>query len=145
MKGKEIRLIKELRKNSRQSLTSISDKTGVPLATVFKHVDKLHGKNVIVKDTSLVDFSQLGFPIKIGVFIRAGDKNEVRKFLEEHSSINSLLRLSGDYDFYAELVFENMLRYQDFAEELDRFETKSMSMHFLEDIKQEEFKIGEQE
>ena len=145
MKGKEIRLIRELRKNSRQSLTSISDKTGVPLATVFKHVGKLHGKNVIVKDTSLVDFSQLGFPVKIGVFIRASDKNEVRKFLEEHRSINTLLRLSGDYDFYAELVFENMLRYQGFAEDLDKFETKSTSMHFLEDIKQEEFKIGEQE
>ena len=145
MKGKEISLLMELRKNSRQSLTAMSINSDVPLATVFKHVNKLHRKSVIVKDTCLVDFSQLGFPIKIGVFIRSGDKCEARRFLEEHPSINTLLRLSGDYDFYAELFFENMLRYQDFVEELGRFGAKTTSVHFVEDIKQEEFEIREQE
>jgi DNA-binding Lrp family transcriptional regulator len=144
MKVRQIRLIDELRKNSRQSLTSISQKTGVPLSTVFKLVGRLYKNSVIVKSTSLLDFSQLGFPVRIGVFIKASDKNQVRQFLEEHPNINSLLRLSGDYDFYAELVFENMLRYEDFAEELNGIETKSMSTHFLEDVKQEEFKFGEQ-
>ena len=144
MKGRQIRLIDELRKNSRRSLTSISDKTGVPLSTVFKHVGRLHGKGVIVKDVSLLDFSLLGFPVRIGVFIKASDKNEVRQFLEEHPSINTLLRLSGDFDFYAELVFQNMLRYEDFAEQLNEFDTKSISVHFLEDVKQEGFEFGEQ-
>ena len=144
MKGRQIRLINELRKNSRESLTSVSEKTGVPLSTVFKCVGRLHGKGVIVRDVSLLDFSLLGFPVRIGVFIKASEKNEVRRFLEEHPGINTLLRLSGDYDFYAELVFENMLRYEDFAEQLNEFDAKSMGIHFLEDVKQEDFKFGEQ-
>jgi DNA-binding Lrp family transcriptional regulator len=143
MKRKQVILIDELRKDSRQSLTSLSNRTGVPLSTVFKLVDRLHKNNVIGRDVSLLDFSQLGFPVRIAVFIKADEKNEVRKFLEEHPSANTLLRLSGDFDFYAEMVFENMLGYEDFAGELERFEAKSMSMHFLEDVKQEEFRFGE--
>jgi DNA-binding Lrp family transcriptional regulator len=145
MKGGQMRLIDELRKNSRQSLTSISEKTSIPLSTVFKQVGRLHGKGIIVRDVSLLDFSLLGFPVRIGVFIKASERSELREFLEEHPSINTLLRLSGDYDFYAEMVFQNMLKYEDFAEELNRFDTKSMSTHFLNDVKQEEFKLGEKE
>lgn len=141
MKPSEIRLVNELRKNCRTSLTEIGRNTGMALSTVFKAVNKLY-KGVIIKDTCLIDFTQLGFPYKVGIFLATDKKDELKKFLTEHLNLNSLSRLSGDFDFYAELIFKDMARLQDFADELEDTQlTKKISMHFVASVKQEEFKI----
>lgn len=146
MKEREIRLVNELRKNSRRSLTNIGMNIDMPLNTVFRAVNRLYKGQVITKNTCLIDFAQLGFPYKLGIFLTTGKKEELKKFLTEHSHINTLLRLSGDYDFYAELIFKDMAGLQDFADELKELEiAKKVSMHFMTDFKQEEFKIGKKE
>ena len=144
MKPREIRLVNELRKNSRRSLTEISHNADMPLSTVFKAVNRVYKGQVITKNICLIDFAQLGFPYKLGIFLTTGKKEELKKFLTEHPHINTLLRLSGDYDFYAELIFKDMAGLQDFADELKELEiARKMGMHFVTDVKQEEFQIGE--
>ena len=144
MKPKDIALVNELRKNSRRSLTEISYNTDAPLSTVFKAVNRLYKGQVITRNVCLIDFAQLGFPYKAGIFLTTGKKDELKNFLVEHPNLNTLLRLSGDYDFYVELVFKDMAGLQDFADELKELEiARKMSMHFVTDVKQEEFQIGE--
>jgi len=146
MKPREIRLVNELRKNSRRSLTEISHNADMPLSTVFKAVSRLYKGQVITKNICLINFAQLGFPYKLGIFLTTNKKDELKKFLTEHPNINALLRLSGDYDFYVELIFKDMAGLQDFADELKELEiAKKISMHFITDVKQEEFQIGKKE
>lgn len=142
MKQREVRLVDELRKNSRRSLTEIGYKTGIHLSTVFKGVKKVQGR-IITKHTCLVDFAKLGFPLKVGVFLSTNKINELKDFLESQPNINSLVRLSGDFAFYAEFLFKDMVSYQDFMDELEDLSIiKNISAHFITDIKREEFKIG---
>jgi Lrp/AsnC family leucine-responsive transcriptional regulator len=145
MKEREIKLVNELRKDSRRSLTDLSKATDTPLSTVFKKFERLYQQGIIKKHACLIDFGMLGYPVKAGILISTHNKDEMKEFLSGHPNVNTLLRLSGDYDFYAELVFENMLRLQDFTEELEgQAIVKKTAVHFVEDVKQEEFKLGEQ-
>jgi len=142
MKERDLRLVNELRKNSRRSLTAIGMNIHMPLGTVFKAVNRLYKGQVIMKDTCLIDFAKLGFPLKIGVFIRTNAKDELKKSLEDHPNLNAFLRLSGDYDYYAEFLFKDMVSYKDLIDELNDSElVKKMSTHFLADVKQEEFNV----
>jgi len=143
MKPREIRLVNELRKHSRRSLTEIGENIDMPLSTVFRAVDKLCKGQIIKRHICLVDFSKLRFPYKAGIFIATNRKDELKGYLAGHPNLNTLLRLSGDYDFYVELIFKDMTALEDLADELREMEIiKKVSMHFLTDVEQEGFKIG---
>ncbi len=145
MKTVNISLVDEVRKDSRRTLTDLAKATDTPLSTVFKKFERLQQEGIIKKHACLIDFGMLGYPIKAGILISTHNKDEMKQFLSEHPNMNTLLRLSGDYDFYAELVFENMLRLQDFTEELEEQGiVKKTAVHFVEDVRLEEFKLGEQ-
>jgi DNA-binding Lrp family transcriptional regulator len=145
MNDREIRIIDELRKNSRRPLTDLAKVTDTPLSTVFKTLATVE-KRAIKKHACIVDFKQLGYPFKVGMFLATGNKTELTKLLENHPNLNTLLRLSGDYDFYAELIFKDMAQYQNFMDEGNDSELlNKMSIHFVTDVKQEEFQIGKKE
>lgn len=141
MKRTDIKVLNELRKNSRTSLTDIGYKLNMPLSTVFKKVTRLE-KEIIRRYVSLLDFKETGYLFKVGAFLNAKNKEQLEKFLLEHCSINTLARLSGDYRYYAEFIFKNMREYQEFEEALEeRKMVKGYRIHFMTDIKQEEFQI----
>ena len=145
MKGKEVRLINGLRRNSRSSLTEISCYAGMPLPTAFKALKRLESK-AIAKHICLLDFAKLGFPLKLSVFINTDRKKEAIAFLTAQPNLNTLLSLSGDFDFYAELYFKNMASCQDFIEEMKSSECiKNFSHHFVSDVKLEEFVIKQRD
>ncbi|RJX20067.1 MAG: Lrp/AsnC family transcriptional regulator [Desulforudis sp.] len=142
MKARERRVLNELRKDSRASFTAIAANTGIPLSTVFKIAAKLERSNP-VRYACLVDFEKVGYPFRIGVFIRADKRHEAIEFLQSSPSLNTLLRLSGDCGLYAELLFKNMPVCQDFLEMLREVSgVRNASVHFLSVVKQEDFDIS---
>ena len=141
MKQKEIQVVNELRTDSRQPLTELAIRTGMPLSTAFDVLKKIE-KEKIVRHVCLLDFARLGFSLTLGVFLKVKQRKEAQDFLLSHPSLNSLLRLSGDYDLYAELLFRNMAACQDFCDQLGEIESvRDNSIYFIVDIKQQEFKI----
>ena len=145
MKGREIRLINQLRKNSRRSLTKISIDAGMPLTTAFKILKRLEGRT-IRKNICLVNFAQLGYAFKVCIFLSTNSKDELKNLLTDQPNINTFLRLSGDFDYYAEFLFKDMAGYKDLIDELNDSElVKKMSIHFVTDVKKEEFQIGKEE
>ena len=117
MKQNKIRLLNELRRDSRRSLTEISIRTGIPLSSVFKILARLE-KELICRYAAFVDFTKLGYPLKTGVFLKAAIKNELEDFLSRNPSLNTFLRVSGEYDYFAELLFRDMKDCQDFIDSL---------------------------
>ena len=105
MTNKEIVIINELRKNSRRSLTDISKDTDTPLSSVFKTVTRLE-KTVVRKHTCIVDFAQLGYPLKVGMFITTGKKKELKKLRTSPAS-NRAVKKSI---FMSKLLFQGRNR-----------------------------------
>jgi len=141
--AKAVRLVNELRKHSRRSLAELAEVTDTPLSTVYKQVGRLFRDKVITRNISLLDFAGLGFPYKAGVFLSTDKKEDLKQFLLDHPSLNTLIRLSGDYDYYAELVFRDMAECQDFMDELKSLIVKKTSLHFMTDLRREQFRLKE--
>ena len=142
MKNKELKILQKLRENARNSLTGIGYTTNIPLSTVFKKVIKLE-KDIIKKYVSLINFDLIGFSIKINLVLKSKDREILKKFLLEHPSINSLYRISQDFDFFVETVFPNMLAFENFVEELDSLITNKKVFYIIEDLRREDFKLIE--
>lgn len=79
---KGLLLMTFLRKNARENLTRLSRKTSIPVSTIY---DKLKGYdgNLIVKHTTLLDFSKLGFNARANILLKVERslREELRSFL----------------------------------------------------------------
>lgn len=134
---KETLILSELRRNSRQSLVEISKKTDIPISTVFDKIRKIE-EMLIVKHVSLVDFSKIGFNIRVAIFIKADKKDELRDFLINHKDINIVSRINNA-DFFIEAIFRKMGEFYDFLEAMEKFGIQEISYHHVEeDLKREE-------
>lgn len=142
MKMKEIDfcVLGELRKDARQSLVSISEKTGIPASTVFKVVKRLEEKGIVKGYSSCVDYSHLGFGITAFISLKADDRDALKDFLMREPCVNNMAKISGEYDFVVEVLFEGMLGMEDFVEKLSGFSGLRKGMHYItEELKKEEF------
>jgi DNA-binding Lrp family transcriptional regulator len=142
VKKAELLILEELRSNSRKSLADLAWSADVPLSTVFKTVTRLQKTGVVVRSVSFIDFFLAGYSCVVPVFFNARDKEALKKFLLGREELNSLFRVSGDYDFYAELVFDSMLNFSRFFDVLrqKRF-SNGLFLHMLECVKWEACEI----
>lgn len=140
MKAKDLKILQALRINSRRSLTEIGTVTDVPLSTVFKRINKLE-KGLIKKYVSLVDFSLIGFSIRISLVLKSKDRESLKRFLLESPNVNSVYRTSQDFDFFVETVFPDMLGFESFMEELNGMVSDKKVFHVIEDLRKEDFRF----
>jgi len=142
MKEKELLILANLRQNSRETLTSISHKTKVPISTIFDKMKSLE-QDIITKHTTIVDFSKLGFSTRANMTLRV-DKNErdrIKDYLEKHQNVNTIYKINNGYDFLIEAIFRNIRELEEFQENLDaKFKIKERQVYYIiEDIKREAF------
>ncbi len=111
--------IKNLRKNSRSTLTQISRKIHIPISTLYDRL-KNHEKDFITKYTTLIDFSKIGYTTKAQIFLKVPIENRIRleSFLNEHQNVNSVYLLNNKYDFLVEGIFENNQLAREFTDYL---------------------------
>lgn len=139
MKEKELILLKHLRQDSRRSLAQISKETNIPVSTLFEILKKLESK-AILKHVSLIDFSRLGYSLKVNFAISSKQKQELKEFLMQCFNVNSLSSLINGYDFYAECIFKDLKEISKFKEKLEQFEIKNLEETFIVDeVKKEGF------
>jgi len=142
LKKSDLLLLTFLRQDARQTLTKISRRTRIPISTLY---DKLrqHEEKFILKHTTLIDFSKLGYNsrAKIMLSVPKDNRDKLRSFLKEHPSINSLFKINNGYDFLAEGVFENVKELEDFLEILEeKFGLNEKKVFYIiEDVKRESF------
>ena len=152
LKKSDLVFLTFLRENARQTLTMISRKTGIPISTLYEKL-KQQEKNIILKHTTLVDFTKLGFNARAKIMLSASkeDRDKLRSYLKEHPRINSLFKINNGYDFLAEGIFTDVKELEDFVEELEgKFNLQEKKVfHVIEDVKRESFlgrpELAEQE
>ena len=142
IKNSDLKLISYLRRNARQTLTEISKKTRIPISTLYDKL-KLHEHSVILKHTTLLDFSKLGFNCKANILLKAGreERDKLGSYLNAHPAINNLYKINNGYDFLAEGVFTHVKELEDFMDALEKaFPLEERKTHYvIEDLKREEF------
>ncbi len=142
MQQQELLLMAHLRQNSRTSLTRLSRKTGMPVSTIFDKIKRREG-NVIQKHISLINFSELGFSVKVSILLRVGknQKNMATDFLKTIFNVNSLAKVNNGYDFLLEAIFHNLKELEEFFELLEsKFVIKKKEVYYVvEELKKEEF------
>jgi len=139
---KDIKIIAYMRNNSREMLTKISRKTGLPVSTIFDRI-KMHTGGFIKKNTSLLDFQALGFNSRAKVILKVekSDRDEIKSLLTTNHNVNSLYRINNGYDFMFEAIFRNMKDLEDFIGNLEeKFSIIEKHVYYvIDDIKEEEF------
>jgi DNA-binding Lrp family transcriptional regulator len=142
---KDILLLTHLRENSRETLTKMSKKTGVPVSTLYDRL-QFHNGKLIKKFTSLIDFKVLGYMIRVHMLVRVNhdSKESIRAFLEKASNANSVVVLNNDFDFLIDGIFRDMAELELFKEKLYATATieKFKSFFVVDEVKREGFMSG---
>ena len=138
MKEKELKLLRYLHANARESLTNISKETGIPISTLFETQKQLEN-NYVHKHTALIDFQKIGYALKTGFIIKAKDKEKMKKKLMEEKSVNTLTVTANGPDYYTENIFKDLKELEEFKEMLTAEDAKYTALYVVESIKQEEF------
>lgn len=142
MNTKDLKIISILRKDARMPLTKMSKKIMVPVSTIFDRL-KLNEERFIIKHTTLLDFSKLGYHTRASITIKVDreDKEALKDFLTRHNAVNSAYRINNGYDFMIEGVFKQIQDMEEFMETMEnKFKIVDKKAYFLiEDFKREAF------
>ena len=139
---KDLVILSNLRKNARESLTTMSKRTTIPVSTIFDRL-KTFQNDIIRKHTTLIDFSLLGFNARANILLKVDreQREDLKKYLGNNHNINTVMKISSGYDFMIEGIFRNVKDVEDFLDTLGSKYTieQTQVYYIIEDIKKEAF------
>jgi len=139
---KDLIVISYLRQNARETLTRLSKKTHIPVSTIYDKI-KTNENDLIVKYTSLLDFSKIGFNTRANLMLKVKreKRDELKDYLMKHQNINSLFKVNNGFDFMVDVVFKHIKDMEDFIEVIDqKFSIIDKQVYYIvDDIKRESF------
>ncbi len=117
---KDLQILQYLKDHSRDKISEISMKTGIPRATVFERIEKMKRENYITKFTLEVDYEKVGFPVLSYIFISYDSNSGVEqkdlcRKLAELENVVSCSIVSGDWDFLILSVHKSMRALSEFV------------------------------
>lgn len=109
------RLIAELQKNNRVSVTELCDTIGLTPATCHRRLKRLRESGIIIKETALVDPRLTARPLTVIMEITlAHNRIAFEKKLSGLKEISMCWAVSGPVDFVAVGQFRDINHYRDF-------------------------------
>jgi len=145
MRESDITILSNLRDNSRETLTRISRKTRIPVSTIFERL-KTYNNNVVKKYTSLINFEKLGYKTKAHILIKPWPetKEKVEEFLQKNKNVNSLFRVSTNFEYLAEVICTDMQELHNLLAKLDNLRLEQKEVLFvIDELKREDFLSSE--
>ncbi len=96
----DLRVIRELQKDARQSYRDISEKLKVAEGTVYNRVNKLLESGVIKRFMPDIDFSKIGYDLVaiVGFTVRGGHLPEIEKRIAKKPEVSAVYDVTGEYD-----------------------------------------------
>jgi Lrp/AsnC family transcriptional regulator for asnA, asnC and gidA len=96
----DLKIIRELQKDARQSYREISERLKVAEGTVYNRVNKLQELGVIKRFIPDIDFSKLGYDLVaiIGLMVEGGHLPEIEKKISKKKNVSAVYDVTGDYD-----------------------------------------------
>jgi DNA-binding Lrp family transcriptional regulator len=96
-------ILKELKKNSRNTTKNIGKNVKIPRITVHDRINKMIDKGIIKTFTVIPDYQKIGLPTKVFIFIsfRSDKKISQRELASRIAKLNGVYEvhiISGEYD-----------------------------------------------
>ncbi len=125
-------ILAELRKNSRQKLSVIAERIGIPNSTAHSAYKSMNDS--IIRNASLLDFSRIGFSFR-AIFILPTKNGECAL---HHKCVNSAWLVSGG-NIMADCLFEGIAKAYEFKEAAEREcgSCEIAMVHIIEELKKE--------
>jgi DNA-binding Lrp family transcriptional regulator len=112
----ELQIVAHLRDDARKSLTKISRETGIPVSTIFEKLKASTKRNIITRNTCLLDFSKIGMNTRAKIALKTvpDHRKTMRNFLEKSLHVNSLFKINNGYDYMIDVIFANLKDLEEF-------------------------------
>ena len=134
---KDKELIKELDKNSKETLVNLADKIKLSIDSVSKRIKKLNERKIIAFHTTKIDYNLLGFEkYKLFLYTKNYSKEIEEKLFEFFKNIKNtinVIRIIGPWKLEVEFLIE---KHQEFEGILSKVQES-----FSEDIQKLEYFI----
>lgn len=143
IKKTDLLIVSCLRQDARMKLTEMSRKTRIPVSTIYDKVMSYTANGLITKNTSLLNFEQLGYHARTLITFSANKENRKKLFelLNKHDNVNSLFKINNGWDFMIEAIFPGVKDVEDFVESIEeqvKLRNKKI-FYVIEQTKKEEF------
>lgn len=112
----DLRIIRELQKDARQSYRDISSKVKVAEGTVYNRVNKLRDIGVIKGFILNIDYSKLGYDLTalIGIVVEGGHLPEIEETISKEPNVSAVYDVTGEYDAIVVAKFRSRSALNDF-------------------------------
>ncbi len=96
----DIKIIKELQKNAKQTYRELSDKLGLAIGTIYNRIKKLEENGVIRNFTINLDYSKLGYDLTAIIMMQVEGPYiiEIEKRLANYEEVMSVYDITGEFD-----------------------------------------------
>ncbi len=142
MKKRDFIVMSYLRKNGRESLTSLSEKTSIPISSIFDKM-KEYQQSIVTRNTVIVDFTHFNYHVRCHVALKAHHETReaLLQCLQKHLNVNSIFKINNGYDFLIECIFKNIKQLEEFLDYITiTYRLKVKELHYIvEDLKRERF------
>jgi DNA-binding Lrp family transcriptional regulator len=140
---RDLLLLCQLRKNSREPLTTMSRETRIPVSTLYDRLRHFEESQVIKKHTSIVNFGIFGYEVRINIMVKVSPsfRKEFKTHLLNHENVNNLYKINNGFDFLIEGVFKSVQEAESFIDNIEEnFEFRKLEVYYVtEEIKREGF------
>ena len=106
----QLKIIKELWKDSRISLQDISDKLNTPKSTIQSNfATVIHKKQLIKRFTIEPDYEKLGFVVQAFILAEVkGDQRKIKKQIETIPGVLDVHIITGEWDMLIHVIAHTM-------------------------------------
>lgn len=136
MKIKDLLIISYLRQNSRESLVTLSKKTGIPVSTIFEKL-KTNFNNFVERSTVLINVKEINLQLHILLFIKVArdQKQEFQQKIRKNIFVNAIYKINNGYDYILEIYLPNMIFLDRFIDDINRnYQILDYKIEFISEI-----------
>lgn len=134
----DIKIINELKQNSRASFADIGRKIHLSPSSVRERVQKLEDAQVIKAYSLHVDYSKLGFGLEVIIILKlfSGKMKLFITDVNQFSEIKEAYRITGSQNIHIRAALKNQLHLQQFIDKLISY-GDTMTHLILSEIKKD--------
>ncbi|MEM4396844.1 MAG: Lrp/AsnC family transcriptional regulator [Candidatus Woesearchaeota archaeon] len=145
MKIKDLKIVSYLRQNGRESLVTLSKKTGVPVSTIFEKL-KNNFDNLIDRSTVLLNIKHINFQLHVLLFLKINreQKAEFQEHIRKNFFVNSIYKINNGYDYILELFLPGMCDLDKFLDDINKnFEVLDYKIEYISEVIEKEKFLNE--
>ena len=140
----ELKVLEQLRHDSRSSLVDLASRTGLSVSyvhTIIRHLTSSKAFRPFID----VDFSKLGCHIMVCFIVQSKKRSLVQEWAAQDSRVNDIFRINNGQDFFIEAIFRSMSEVYAFIEELGALSMQVSEHHVVRILAKEKmsnFRMG---